>query len=488
MVEKKTLFAMKFFKTLLCLLVLSTLTYGCFDDMDDNAISASEINDFVWKGMNAVYLYKDNIPNLANDRFANTEEYANYLNSFTAPEELFESLIYQSQTVDRFSWIVDDYIALEELFNGTSVRSGYEFDLYPVPGSTNMFGIVRLVLPGSNADDNNLTRGHVFTAIDGIALTEDNYRSLFSPDSYTMALADYDDNGTPENLNDDSITPNGQNVTLTKTRLSENPIYETAIIDVGGKNLGYLMYNGFTSAYNSQLNSVFNDFKANNVEHLVLDLRYNPGGSVLTAAYLGSMITGQFNGEVFAKLVYNSDLQANNYDFEFESLIDNSEPINSLNLDKVYVLTTEDSASASEMIINSLSPYIEVVQIGDNTTGKSQASITVYDSPNLEREGANPNHTYAMQPLVANTLNKLNNSVPSNGLTPTINMLENPANYGVLGNENEPLLAAAIADILGTGRFNFSTENLVKPRASSNELVPHVNEMFIDHGFLKLKN
>jgi len=478
---------MKFPKTLLCCLVLATFTYSCFDDVDDNAISASEINDFVWKGMNAVYLYKDNIPDLANDRFSSTLEYADYLNSFDIPEGLFESLIYQRQTVDRFSWIVDDYIALEELFNGVSVRSGYEFDIYPIPGSaTNMFGVIRLVLPESNASDNNLVRGQVFTTIDGVAMTEDNYRSLFRPDSYTIAFADYDDNGTPENLADDIITPNGENTTLTKTELSENPIFKTEIIDVGGANLGYLMYNGFTSSYNSQLNTVFNDFKSNNVEHLVLDLRYNPGGSVLTASYLGSMITGQFNGEIFAKLIYNSDLQANNYDFEFESQLDNNATINSLNLDKIYVLTTEDSASASEMIINSLSPYIEVIQIGSNTTGKSQASITVYDSPNLERDGANPNHTYAMQPLVANTLNKLNNSVPSNGLTPTINILENPANYGVLGNINEPLLGAAIADILGTGRFNYSTRSQVKPSGSSNELIPHVNEMYIDEGILDL--
>ncbi|MCK0109332.1 S41 family peptidase [Flavobacteriaceae bacterium S0825] len=476
---------MKFSKTLLCCLVLTAFTYSCFDDMDDNAISASEINDFVWKGMNAVYLYKDNIPDLANDRFPSTSEYADYLNSFSAPEELFESLIYQRQTVDRFSWIVDDYIALEQLFSGVSKRSGYEFDMYPIPGSaTNMFGIVRLVLPNSNAEDNNLTRGQVFTSIDGVALTEANYRTLVRPDSYTIALADYDDNGTLENLNDDIITSNGQNITLTKTILSENPIFKTAIIDVDGENLGYLMYNGFTPDYNSQLNTAFNNFKSSNVQHLVLDLRYNPGGSVLTASYLGSMITGQFNGEVFAKLVYNSELQANNYDFEFESLIDNSEAINSLNLDKIYVLTTEDSASASEMIINSLNPYIEVVQIGDNTTGKSQASITVYDSPNLQREGANPNHTYAMQPLVANTLNKLNNSVPSNGLTPTLNLIENPANYGALGNVNEPMLAAAIADIQGTGRFNFSALNKVKPKASSHDLIPHVNEMYIDEGIL----
>lgn len=111
---------MKIIKTLVLLFVLSVLTTSCFnDDVDDNLVLASEINDFVWKGMNAVYLYKENIPDLANDRFSTDQEYADYLNSFSSPEGLFESLIYLRETVDRFSWIVDDYIALEQQLSGT---------------------------------------------------------------------------------------------------------------------------------------------------------------------------------------------------------------------------------------------------------------------------------------------------------------------------------------------------------------------------------
>ena len=75
--------------------------------------------------------------------------------------------------------------------------------------------------------------------------------------------------------------------------------------------VGYLMYNGFVANYDAELNAVFGDFKAQNIEHLILDLRYNPGGSVNTAAILGSMITGISN-EVFARLLYNSDLESNN--------------------------------------------------------------------------------------------------------------------------------------------------------------------------------
>ncbi|NOY48845.1 MAG: peptidase S41, partial [Chlorobi bacterium] len=352
---------MKFKLNILLAFMLLGLIYSCFNDGDDNAVSANEINDFVWKGMNAVYLYKDNIPNLANDRFSSNGEYADYLNSFSTPEELFESLIYLRETVDRFSWIVDDYIALEQLFSGVTTNNGMEFGLFFVPNSTTkVFGVVRLILPNSEADNNNLKRGDIFYAIDGTPLTESNFSSLLNQDSYTINLGTFNDNGTPTDTTDDTIDPGTESVTLNKVPYTENPVFKTNIFTVGGENVGYLMYNGFTSNFDNQLNAAFGDFATNNVQNLVLDLRYNPGGSVNTASLLGSMITGQFNGQIFAKLQYNSDLQSNNSVFNFTNSV-NSSPLNSLNLNKVYVLTSGRSASASEMVINSLSAYITVV-------------------------------------------------------------------------------------------------------------------------------
>ena len=90
--------------------------------------------------------------------------------------------------------------------------------------------------------------------------------------------------------------------------------------------------------------------------------------------------------------------------------IKESDSDNNINLNKVYVLTSRASASSSEMIINSLKAYIDVVQIGDTTVGKSQASQIIYDSSNLSRTNVNPSHTYALLPLIAITVNK-NNTV-----------------------------------------------------------------------------
>ena len=245
----------------LLVIILLVLTTSCFnDDRDDNLILASEINDFVWKGMNAAYLYKDNIPDLANNRFSSDQEYANYLNSFSTPEDLFESVIYQRQTVDKYSWIVDDYIALEQLFSGIVTSNGMEFGLRFFPGSsTDVFGYVRYILPNTSAESQGLKRGDVFYAIDSTPLTESNFSSLLSTDTYSIGLATYDNNGTPE-TSDDTVIPGTESISLTKMPYTKNPVFKTEIIDVGGENVGYLMYNGFTADFDSQLNAAFGNF------------------------------------------------------------------------------------------------------------------------------------------------------------------------------------------------------------------------------------
>jgi len=448
---------MKNLKLLALLLAITTTLTSCFEDFDDNVITSSNIKDFVWKGMNAVYLYKSEIPDLADDRFATNEDYSSYLADFESPEALFESLKYLPETVDRFSIITDNYINLQNQLQGISLSNGLEFNLYFVPGSsTDVFGAITLVLNNSPADDLGLQRNMIFRAVDGINLTESNFAELLSQETYTLNFADYDNNGTPD-FADDTVTLNSNSETLTKVQYSENPIHIAQTITLeDNTKVGYLMYNQFNSNFNSALNNVFADFASDGVSELVLDLRYNGGGSVQTAAYLGSMITGQFTGQIYSKAFYNENLSNNNRDYLFTNSIEGGGAINSLNLNKVYILTTNRrTASASELVINSLSPYIDVVVIGENTVGKTQISITIYDSPDLGYEGRNSGHFYAMQPLVANSVNVNDELVPSDGLTPDIELTEYPSTFGVLGDTNEPLLEAALLDISNSGRFTY---------------------------------
>ncbi|OBQ55429.1 carboxyl-terminal protease [Tamlana sp. s12] len=451
---------MKQIKGLLSLFIVALITVSCFEDLDDQPITTTEINDFVWSGMNLFYLYKDDVPDLANNRFANNEAYINYLNGFSRPEDLFENLIYERPTVDRFSWIVDDFIALEESFQGVSITNGMEFQLYRFPSaSSTLFGVVTYVLPDTHAQSKGVTRGDIFYAVDGTSLNTGNYLQLLNQSSYTIDLGEYNTNDT-DDTSDDSITPINKSISLTKTQYDENPVYIQKVIEQSQRKIGYLMYNAFTGtdAYNQALNQAFGAFKSAGISDLVLDLRYNSGGSVNSAILLSSMITGQFNGDIFCTEQWNSEIQATFEQEAPEQLINrfvnslNGSSLNSLNLSKVYVLTTGRSASASELVINGLKPYIQVIQIGTTTAGKYQASTTLYDSPDFGRQGANPAHTYAMQPLIYKSLNADGETDYFNGLTPAIELGEQVTNMGVLGDVNEPLLSAALSTITGIAK------------------------------------
>ncbi|WP_252723881.1 S41 family peptidase [Winogradskyella psychrotolerans] len=454
---------MRTIKIALLSLLLALSATSCYDDMDDNIVPATtlELNDFVWKAMNYVYLYKSEIPDLADDRFMSTDEYETYLNSYSTPEELFESILYLPNEIDRFSGIYSNYFDLQNALSGTSLSNGIEYNLYYVPGSsTEIFGVITLVLADSPAEGLNLQRGDFFRAVNDENLTASNYIDLLSATSYTLNLANYSDNGTPDTSDDDTVTLSGDSASLSKISYTENPVHKTEVLDVGGISVGYLMYNGFTSEFDNNLNNAFAEFDAAGVSELVLDLRYNGGGSVQTAAYLGSMVTGQFTGQVYSKLFYNDNLSNNDTDYVFTSSI-NGNSINSLNLSRVYILTTNRrTASASELVINSLSSYIDVVVIGENTVGKTQASRTVYDSPSLFSDtGANTSHTYALQPLLANSTNVNDELVPYTGLIPDIELSESARNLGILGDVDEPLLAAALAEITGSSRSSNLSEN-----------------------------
>ncbi len=403
-----------------------------------------EVEQFVYKGMNDLYLYKAAVPQLADDYFSGETEKDQYLSGFASPEALFEELTWSE---DRFSFITDDYVALEERFKGiNSSIAGMEFGLGSISNTNNLFGFLQYVLPNTSADQAGLTRGTVFTEVNGVRLTVENYAELMQG-SFTINI------GRIEN---GSIVLTDETVTLDSSGYTENPVFIAKTLDVDGQKVGYLMYNSFIADFDSELNAAFGDFKAAGVTDLVLDLRYNGGGSVESAVDLATMITGQFEGKVFMKEQWNEKYQKY-FEAEdperllnrFNPQIRTEEAINSLNLSKVYILTTSGTASASELVINGLDPYIDVVQIGTNTTGKFQASATLYDSPDFGRDGANENHTYAIQPLIFKSTNSVGKTDYVNGLSPDMELAEDLNNLGTLGDPSEPLLNAALNHMQG---------------------------------------
>ena len=453
---------MKKFK--FCLLALILVFSSCkkSDDEDPNIIRIEtdlEIIDFIWKGLNQYYYWQESVVNLSDSKKESESDYAYFLSQNPDPENFFNSLLHPD---DNFSWIVDDYVELENMLQGIDISDGMEFGLYVECNDQNIFGFVRYVQKDSDAESKGVKRGMVFSNINGTRLTRDNYRDLLFNDtnsSYTIRFSEISYNQNNQCAN---IIPGQEDLTLIKSRIVKNPIHISKIIENEGQKIGYLMYNQFLGVvesegkdYNSELNDAFSNFLSNGINDLVIDLRYNPGGRISTSINLASMITGQFNNQVFAKERWNSKLM--NYWDEnspesllnrFTNKLGNNQSIFSLNLDRVFILTSARTASASELLINGLDPYIDVIHIGDFTVGKNQGSITVYDYINDSRD-KNPNHMYAMQPIVLKIGNVAGYTDFPDGLEPDIFIKESLLNPGILGDIEEPLLKIAIDQISG---------------------------------------
>lgn len=466
---------MKNFKVLLLAFLVSITLNSCFEDLDDNFVISGDVKDFVWKGMNYFYIYGDDVPNLRNEtfgisglanRYDTTPEYENFLADFATPEELFDALVFDAGNTDRFSAIIPDLFEAIDALNGTTETNGLRrlFGFQLEDGGP-LYVRVGLVLNGSSADIAGVERNMVISGVDGTSFTTENVNTLLSQTTITLNFADYDDNGTAD-TSDDTVTPNGESATVTRQVFTDNPVHRTEVITSNNETIGYIMYNNFRDNFETELNNAFAELQAANVEHLVLDLRYNGGGAIVTAARLATMISGESSNQIFSKAFFGPNRTDENRNFNFDNTITGGAAVNSLNLDRVYVLTTGASASASELIINGLRPYIDVVQIGDTTTGKTTINTLVFDSPEFNTQGVTTAHTYALFPLIGDSTNSEEVLVPSTGLVPNIMLEESFSNLGTLGDPNEPLLARAIVEITNSGRFTspvFSDNQKIKP-------------------------
>jgi C-terminal processing protease CtpA/Prc len=470
---------MRIFKAVFLSLLAAVVLTSCAQDNDDRIASDAAIKNFIYRGINAFYLYKPDVPVLDNNRFQTVNDLEEYHAQFDRPEDFFESLVFDRSRTDPFSVIFTDYIALEQALSGQGLNNGMEFGLVGYANNgTNVFGYVRYVLPNTSASSQGVVRGQIFNEINGIQMTRSNVRTLLAQNAYAIGLADFND-GDPIN--------NGISIDLSKAQLQEDPILLSTVINQGNDKVGYLLYNSFLRQFDNQLNAVFSDFKAQGVTHLVLDLRYNGGGSVSTAITLGSLVTSNPTTDVFSTEQWNPEIQQELQTNNPERLVNNfrnstvgGTALNRLGLSKVFVITTRNSASASELVINSLDPYINVVQVGDDTAGKFQASITLYDSADFGRSGANTAHRYAMQPLVLKSLNSVGRTDYFDGLAPDIRQREDFGNLGTLGDPSEPLLNLCLNDITLNGSINVPTKIYTpnKEFMGSNNMKPLGNDMW----------
>lgn len=347
---------------LLLAISLIIITFSCSKDEDilngDDKVPEEiiETNSWILETMKFYYLWNDQIP-------MNID-----ITKEPDPEAYFYKLLYDEE--DRWSWIGDDYESFAAELIGEPVSMGYDPQFRLYGDGTEVLIVVNFVYPDSPAEDAGLERGDIILKIDDIWLDIDNYWELYSGTEYSVQLAE---------LNGNILSLTGESFDLTARVVITNPIIYYDVFEIDDDKIGYLVYSQFISGdadeFITALYDVFEEFNTEGITDLIVDLRYNGGGETLAAQHLASSIAPAADvaaESVIINMEYNDDLEDYFVDYgwtDMFSLNFTTDAFN-LDLDRVYFLTAWQTASASELVITGLEPYMDVMQIGEYTYGK----------------------------------------------------------------------------------------------------------------------
>lgn len=430
-------------KKLLLLIILCLIVFtSCKDEdvnKDDNFEPGTNqyVNNWIYDNLSIYYYWEDDLPakSISNN----------------SPEDFFYD---QLSDKDRFSWIQPNFIQLLNSLQGINTEAGYEYLLFrDADRPEGVIGQIVYIKEGSPAENvEGIKRGDLFTKINGSSLTLNNFRSLLGEINlpHTLSLKRYFSV-------DDSFQDLGDK-NFTTAEVAEKPILLDTVYEINNKKIGYLIYNLFSVGpttenpiYLNNMDAVFAAFKAKGIQHLILDLRYNSGGAESATINLASLIgAGVSQNDVLIKRDYNELYKKYLTDnFGEASLlkyfVDKPENIGSLLANKqLIVLTSTSTASASELLVNGLRPYMDVFLIGDTTVGKNVGSTTIYDKDD-------PDNTYGIQPIITKSFNARDKSDYDMGFYPDIAVQDFGLEKKELGNEQELLLNIALNYVAGGG-------------------------------------
>lgn len=282
--------------------------------------------------------------------------------------------------IDKWTMMTNDMDSFTSSVGGVSTTFGWNLTVYLISETSNeCIGVVNYVSAGSPAEKAGLKRGDVLWSINGKSITTDNYLDLYYASSLTASLAYIDwENG--------SIGDSGKEVELTAVTMYENPILCDTVYEFNGKKVGYLAYTSFDLISIPELIEIGRKFKSEGIKELVLDLRYNGGGYVITESVLASMFAPKANvdaGDIFEKEEYNDILTEvyreagisletpfmTEYDYDEIDLHVSTKDAN-IGLERIYGLISPNTASASEALLSGLMPYMDVRLIGEASHGK----------------------------------------------------------------------------------------------------------------------
>jgi hypothetical protein len=403
----------------------------CEKSINDPVISDNEIiNSWIEKNMKYYYLWNDRI---------NTEG----LNKNENPEQYFRRLTVSEDSYSRIEHNFKSLLSLSE-----DKKNGYAFFLY-FTDTGDVVGKITYVVKKSSADSAGLKRGLIFTKVNGTGLSMHNYQNLTAKmlDKHTLTVRDKNGSET--------------DCTISVMEFPANPVFLDTVYNIDNRRIGYLVYNSFVSdnndfsqEYDMRLNDVFGKFKNENINELILDLRYNTKGHLFSSMLMASLIIPPQNiGDIYAKYQYNKSLQqiirnefGNDYLNLYYTNVIKGKAVNNIGdkLDRVFILMSPKTGIMGEILVNGLKLSTDVVVVGSKTEGKNMFAIFLYEK-DPEKQKIN---AWSIVPVVLQISNKAGNMDMS--FNPDIAITEPLYDDTPLGNINEKVLSTALNAIFET--------------------------------------
>ncbi len=360
------------------------------------ALNACKKRDTANPSGNATELSKDTMYYTFKDEYLWTDAVPDYMTfnprRFNNLQEFFNALV-SYKSLDRYSFLDNGAVA-GQLQGGISGDFGFDIG-YNTPDELRVI----YCYDGSQAYQQGIRRTWQITAINGdpaISYDEGAHGDGSGKNLARVSKAMYSSNSTSFTFK----KPDGstQNITVSRSNYNINPVLFSKVYNFSGHKIGYFVFNQFvdTSKIAPQINNAFNSFTSAGITDLIVDLRYNRGGVVVTQEYLANLIAPlsvgtnkqtvmykeTFNNNLtnglFSPYVRNRPLPPPDQRFTWADVFNDltSDAILyfskacSLNLQNVVFIGTRSTASASELLYNSLKPHINAKWVGDTTYGK----------------------------------------------------------------------------------------------------------------------
>jgi len=335
----------------------------------DRSGSTFAENMFLRSWTNELYLWYSEVP----DRDPTGSTTADYFNVLKTP-----ATTASGRPKDQFHFTYST--AVWEQLSQSGVEIGYGVQWVVLANAPPRKVVAAYVEPGTPAANANLSRGAEILLADGVDLVNGTGANLANQ----LNAALFPSTAGQHTFQIREVSGAVRNITMNARAITHTPVLDSRVLDASGVPVGYLVFNDHIATAEAQLVSAINSFRSQGVQELILDLRYNGGGFLDIASELSYMIGGTMTvGQTFERLVFN-DKNPNTNPITGQPLTPTpfhttargfslaaGTPLPTLNLSRVYVITGNNTCSASESIINSLRGVgVQVYQIGSTTCGK----------------------------------------------------------------------------------------------------------------------